>query len=119
MRDACPNDTPLLGNTFPATIFGTFSAFWITFAVTVVPDSGAYSTYSTTGVAADGMGEPQFYSTFAYFFICMAILNSTYLVASVRTNVAFFSIFLMLVPSCECPSPCSPCKQYLHACMHA
>ena len=49
------------------------------------------------------MAEAQFYSTYAFFFVGMAMLNTVYLIASLRTNVAFFGIFLLLVPACECP----------------
>jgi len=92
----------ILGNTFPATVFGTFSAFWLNFAITVVPDSGAYGIYSTTDNPADGMTSPQFYATYAFFFVGMTMLNTVYMIASLRTNVAFLGIFVLLVPACGC-----------------
>ncbi|KAF4457666.1 hypothetical protein F53441_426 [Fusarium austroafricanum] len=92
----------ILGNTFPSTVFFTFGGFWLAFGTTVVPDSGAYSTYSTTGTAADGLSQPQFYSTFAFFLVAMAILCTIYSIASIRTNVALFSILLLLVPCFSC-----------------
>ncbi|KAI7769202.1 hypothetical protein LZL87_011919 [Fusarium oxysporum] len=92
----------ILGNTFPSTVFFTFGGFWLAFGTTVVPDSGAYSTYSTDGTAANGLTQPQFYSTFAFFLIAMAILCTIYSIASIRTNVALFSILLLLVPCFSC-----------------
>jgi succinate-acetate transporter protein len=89
------------GNTFPSTIFFTFGGFWLAFGTTIIPGSGAYSTYSTTGTAADGLTEPSFYSTFAFFLIAMAILCAIYSVASIRTNIALFVILVLLVPCCE------------------
>ncbi|KAM0351057.1 hypothetical protein ACHAPU_002838 [Fusarium lateritium] len=97
LRKTFGNPTPV-GNTFPSTVFFTFGGFWLAFGTTIVPGSGAYSTYSTTGVAADGLSEPAFYSTFAFFLVGMAILCAIYTVASIRTNIALFTILLLLVP---------------------
>ncbi|EKJ73152.1 hypothetical protein FPSE_06765 [Fusarium pseudograminearum CS3096] len=94
----------ILGNTFPSTIFFTFGGFWLAFGTTVVPGSGAYSTYSTTGTAADGLKEPSFYATFAFFLVAMTILCAVYCVASIRTNVALFTILALLVPCFSCLS---------------
>ncbi|SPJ79806.1 related to Y.lipolytica GPR1 protein and Fun34p [Fusarium torulosum] len=92
----------ILGNTFPSTVFFTFGGFWLAFGTTIIPGSGAYSTYSTTGTAADGLSEPSFYSTFAFFLVAMAILCTIYSVASIRTNIALFVIFVLLVPCFGC-----------------
>lgn len=69
--------------------------------MTIVPGSGAYSTYSTTGTAADGLSEPSFYASFSFFLVAMAILCSVYCVASIRTNIALFLIFALLIPCCK------------------
>ncbi|KAJ4256110.1 hypothetical protein NW762_009186 [Fusarium torreyae] len=92
----------ILGNTFPSVVFLTFGGFWLAFGTTIVPDSGAYSTYSTTNTAADGLVEPQFYATFSFFLVAMAILCAVYAVASIRTNVAFLVVFVLLVVCCKC-----------------
>ncbi|GKU08144.1 unnamed protein product [Fusarium langsethiae] len=94
----------ILGNTFPSTIFFTFGGFWLAFGTTIVPGSGAYSTYSTTGAAADGLKEPSFYATFAFFLVAMAILAFVYCVASIRTNVCLFTILALLIPCFSCLS---------------
>lgn len=94
----------LTGNTFPSTIFFTFGGFWLAFGTTIVPGSGAYSTYSTTGTAADGLSEPAFYATFSFFLVAMAILCSVYSIASIRTNIALFTILVLLIPCCKCAS---------------
>ncbi|KAF4338981.1 GPR1 [Fusarium beomiforme] len=94
----------ILGNTFPSTVFFTFGGFWFSFGTTIVPDSGAYSTYSTDGTAAKGLANPQFYSTFAFFLVSVAILCTIYAIASIRTNIAFFSLFVLLVPCFGCLS---------------
>ncbi|KAI1071588.1 hypothetical protein LB507_005007 [Fusarium sp. FIESC RH6] len=94
----------LTGNTFPSTIFFTFGGFWLAFGTTIVPGSGAYSTYSTTGTAADGLSEPAFYATFSFFLVAMAILCSVYSIASIRTNIALFTILVLLIPCFGCLS---------------
>lgn len=49
----------------------------------------------------DGLKEAQFFATFSFFLIAMAILCSVFTLASIRTNLVFFSIFLLLVPTCK------------------
>ncbi|KAF4961255.1 hypothetical protein FGADI_492 [Fusarium gaditjirri] len=92
----------ILGNTFPSTVFFTFGGFFLTLGTTIIPDSGAYATYSTDGTAANGLAQPQFYSTFAFFLVAMAILCTIYSIAAVRTNVALFSILVLLIPCFSC-----------------
>ncbi|KAI0107243.1 GPR1/FUN34/yaaH family-domain-containing protein [Nemania sp. FL0031] len=94
----------ILGNTFPATVFCLFGGFWFTFGATIVPGYGAYGTYSTSGVAAEGLAEPQFYATFSFVLIAMTLVCAVFTVASVRTNVVLFLILLLLVPTFGCLS---------------
>src|SRR5687767_299129 len=79
--------TQLPGNTFPSTVFCLFGGFWFTFGATIVPSFNAYGLYSTTNSVADGLSEAQFYSTFSFFLIAMAILCFVFLIASIRTNI--------------------------------
>ncbi|KAF5701911.1 GPR1 [Fusarium mundagurra] len=92
----------ILGNTFPSTVFFTFGGFFIGLVTTIYPDSGAYSTYSTDGTAANGLTQPQFFATFSFFLVAMAILCTFYTIAAVRTNIALFTILLLLVPCFSC-----------------
>ncbi|KAF5010212.1 hypothetical protein FDECE_3624 [Fusarium decemcellulare] len=94
----------LLGNTFPATVFSIFGGFWFAFGTTIVPGAGAYATYSTTDSAADGLTQPQFFATFSMLLVSMAILCTVFTIASIRTNVVFFLIFILLVPCFGCLS---------------
>ncbi|KAF7553691.1 hypothetical protein G7Z17_g3437 [Cylindrodendrum hubeiense] len=94
----------ILGNTFPATVFCLFGGFWLTFGATIVPGYGAYGLYSTTGAAADGLNEQQFYATFSFFLVAMTILCAVFTVASIRTNVVLFTILLLLIPTFSCLS---------------
>jgi len=92
----------ILGNTFPSTVFCLFGGFWLTFGATIVPGYGAYGTYSTSGNVTEGLNEPQFYATFSFFLVAMTILCAVFTVASIRTNMIFFAILLLLVPTFGC-----------------
>ncbi|KAH7237999.1 GPR1/FUN34/yaaH family-domain-containing protein [Fusarium solani] len=93
----------ILGNTFPAVVFSQFGGFWFTYGATLVPGYGAYSAYAVhTNNPAEGLKEPEFFATFAFFLVAMALLCIVFLVASLRTNIVFFLIFLLLVPTFSC-----------------
>ncbi|KAI4135540.1 MAG: hypothetical protein LQ347_000574 [Umbilicaria vellea] len=72
-----------LGNTFPFVVFCSFGGYWLTFATTL---NAAYG--------AQGAAFPQ---SFAFFLVFMGVLCFVYLIASLRTNIMFFIIFLTLV----------------------
>jgi|ERR1700733_9713559 uncharacterized protein len=87
-----------LGNTFPFVVFGSFGAFWLTFAATLTPQYNASIAYDPTH-PAQSAENPVFTSTFAYFPLYMGLLCLVFLICSVRTNVVLFSIFLLLIPA--------------------
>ncbi|EME44297.1 hypothetical protein DOTSEDRAFT_71958 [Dothistroma septosporum NZE10] len=91
----------ILGNTFPFVVFGSFGAFWLSFAATLQPFYNAYGAYVTTpgASAASGLETQGFNSSFAFFLVFMGVLCFVYLILSLRTNLVFFLIFLFLVPS--------------------
>jgi uncharacterized protein len=39
----------ILGNTFPFVVFGSFNAFWLSFAATLQPSFNAYGAYVPAG----------------------------------------------------------------------
>lgn len=92
----------IIGNTFPFVVFGTFGAFWLSFGATLQPFYNAYGAYSTTGVAADGLAEPAFNASFAFFQLFMGVLCLIYMICALRTNIVFFLIFFFLVPAFAC-----------------
>ncbi|USW54707.1 Putative acetate transporter GPR1/FUN34/SatP family [Septoria linicola] len=94
----------ILGNTFPAVVFTTFGAFWLTFGGTLQPFYGAWSAFAPDPVAAPqvGLTEPAFFNAFAFFLLFMGLLCLVYLVCSLRTNLVFFLIFLPLPPAFGC-----------------
>ncbi|KAF2188745.1 hypothetical protein K469DRAFT_86076 [Zopfia rhizophila CBS 207.26] len=87
----------IIGNTFPFVVFASFGAFWLAWAATLQPFYNAYGAYSTTDNPADGLETVGFRSSFAFFFIAMAMMCFVYLICSLRTNIVFFMIFLTLV----------------------
>lgn len=93
----------VLGNTFPFVVFGSFGAFWLTFAATLTPYFNAAAAYTPTDPTA-GTADPVFMSTFAFFQVYMGVLCFVYMIVSLRTNIIFFLIFLLLVPSFACLS---------------
>ncbi|OQV07602.1 hypothetical protein CLAIMM_12009 [Cladophialophora immunda] len=95
----------ILGNTFPAIVFLAFGGFWITFGCTLVPSYGAYAAYSKDlSNPAEGLSEPAFFATFGFFLVAMTLLVTVFCIASLRTNVVFFTIFLTLIPCFACLS---------------
>jgi succinate-acetate transporter protein len=55
-----------LGNTFPFVVFMSFGAFWLTFAITLQPSYGAFSSYAppTATSPAAGMATKGFNASF-------------------------------------------------------
>ena len=87
-----------LGNTFPFVVFGCFGGFWLTFAATLTPYYNASIAYDPSHPAASAF-DPTFASSFAYFQLYMGLLCFVFLICSLRTNIVFFTIFLLLVPA--------------------
>ena len=85
----------ILGNTFPFVVFGSFGAFWFTFGATLTPFYNAAGAYG-------GNTSPVFAATFGYFQLYMGVLCFVYFLCSLRTNIIFALIFLLLVPAFGC-----------------
>jgi len=91
----------ILGNTFPFVVFGSFGAFWLSFGATLTPYFNASISYDPTDPAASG-NSPGFVNSFAFFQIYMGLLCFVYLICSLRTNICFMMIFLLLIPAFGC-----------------
>lgn len=91
----------ILGNTFPFVVFGSFGAFWLTFAATLTPFYNAAVAYAPTEPDT-ASADPTFMSTFAFFQVYMGVLCFIYMIVALRTNIIFFLIFLLLVPAFGC-----------------
>ncbi|KAK5127783.1 hypothetical protein LTR85_004899 [Meristemomyces frigidus] len=92
----------VIGNTFPFVVFGSFGAFWLTFAATLQPFYNAYGAYSTTANPADGLTTVGFNASFAFFLVFMGVLVTIYMICALRTNVVFVMIFATLIPAFAC-----------------
>ncbi|KAJ9620642.1 hypothetical protein H2203_007851 [Taxawa tesnikishii (nom. ined.)] len=96
-------DQFILGNTFPFVVFGSFGAFWLTFAGTLQPFYNAYGAYSTdVNNPAEGLTAVGFNASFAFFQLFMGLLCLVYFICSLRTNITFAIIFLTLIPAFGC-----------------
>lgn len=87
----------LLGNTFPCVVFGSFGAFWITLAITLIPYFGAASSYTDGGALGAG-----FNNSFGFFLVSMGVLCLIYAICALRTNLILFLILILLVPAFSC-----------------
>jgi uncharacterized protein len=78
-------------------VFGTYGGFWLTFGATLQPFYNAWGAYATDPTnPATGLQNPDFYNSFGFFFLSVAFLSLLFLIASVRTNIAFVIIFISL-----------------------
>ncbi|KAF2774475.1 hypothetical protein EJ03DRAFT_340597 [Teratosphaeria nubilosa] len=91
----------IIGNTFPFVVFGSFGAFWLAFGATLQPSFNAEGAFVTTKYPTAGTN-PEFYNSYAFFFVFMGLLCLIYMICALRTNVVFFIIFLTLVPAFAC-----------------
>jgi succinate-acetate transporter protein len=88
----------ILGNTFPFVVFGSFGAFWLSWAATLTPFYNASIAYDPAHPTVSATNAT-FASTFAFFHLYMAVLCFIYLLCSLRTNICFVLIFFSLVPA--------------------
>ncbi|KAH8700207.1 gpr1-like plasma membrane protein [Talaromyces proteolyticus] len=86
-----------IGNTFTFVVFGSFGAFFLSFATTLVPFYNAAGAYTTAQM--DGADSPQYHASFGFFPLFMGLLCVFYLICALRTNIIFVIIFLALVIS--------------------
>ncbi|EXJ81802.1 hypothetical protein A1O1_07867 [Capronia coronata CBS 617.96] len=92
----------ITGHIFPAIVFSLFGGFWCSFGTMLVPDAGAFSAYSTDpNNPAEGLTEPAFSATVAFFLMAMSFLCLIFLLASLRVNVAFCFAFAGLIPTMD------------------
>ncbi|KAF8577556.1 hypothetical protein K439DRAFT_1664182 [Ramaria rubella] len=74
------------GNTFGATAFTSYGAFWFSFGAIYLPGSGILAAY--TGDAAD-----QLASALGIYLMTWFIITFLFLVAAIRTHLAFIALF--------------------------
>ncbi|ORY77014.1 transcriptional activator of ethanol catabolism AlcS [Protomyces lactucae-debilis] len=87
-----------LGATFPFVVFITFGGFYLSFATILLPDNGIAASYANAATATDvfnkGNQTVPYLTGLAFYLVWWAVVDFTYLVVSLRTNMCFFGIFL-------------------------
>ncbi|KAM0458559.1 hypothetical protein ACHAPV_005951 [Trichoderma viride] len=87
----------ILGNSFPAVVFCTFGTFWLSYGGVLNPSFAAFSSFAGENEAgAEGLKTTGFNASLGFWFLFMGLLCIIFLICSLRTNVAFFVIFLSL-----------------------
>lgn len=82
-----------IGNTFGATALSSYGGFWIAFAIILTP--GGFNIESTYLAATDGSPE-MFLNALGLFLMGWFIFTFILLLCTLRSTVAFFSLFLSL-----------------------
>jgi len=75
------------GNTFGATAFTSYGAFWMSYATILIPGSGVISAYTSTSEFSQAVG---------IYLITWFILTFMFLIGSLRRNVGLISLFFCL-----------------------
>jgi succinate-acetate transporter protein len=77
-----------VGNTLGATALSSYGGFWISYAILLTPAWGI--------TAADGPYEGDVGSVLGFFLTGWFIFTTIILICTLKTNIAFFSLFLTL-----------------------
>jgi uncharacterized protein len=79
----------VVGNTFGTTVHCSYGAFWLAFAMFMIPSLGIEQAYA---------GDTRAYSfAIGIFLIMWCFLTLVFLVAALRTNIAILSVLFFLV----------------------
>lgn len=78
------------GNTFGATALSSYGGFWISFAIILTP--GGFQIVSTL----EEGGAEVFLNSFGFFLMGWFIFTSILLICTLKSTVAFFSLFFSL-----------------------
>jgi succinate-acetate transporter protein len=76
------------GNTFGATAFSSYGAFWISYALIFIPGTGILTAYETVATET--------HNAVAFFLLAWFIFTFCMFLASLRSTVALASLFFFL-----------------------
>jgi len=79
------------GNTFGATAFSSYGAFWISYALIFIPGTGVLSSYTAPDAPAADLA-----SAVGIFLMVWFIVTFIFLIASLRSTVALVALFFFL-----------------------
>ncbi|KAK9357503.1 GPR1/FUN34/yaaH family-domain-containing protein [Lipomyces starkeyi] len=92
-----------LGNTFSFVVFCSFGGFWFSFGATLIPYFNSIGAYSPTGDSqVVGVSTKSFQASFGFYLCFWALLVMVLLICSLRTNIAFFLIFVTVEATFLC-----------------
>jgi hypothetical protein len=77
------------GNTFGATAFSSYGAFWLSFAAIFIPDSGIADAYKT---ASPGMED----DAIGIFLLAWMIVTFLFFIGSLRKSIGLSALFFFL-----------------------
>lgn len=77
------------GNTFGATAFTSYAAFWLSYAAILIPSFGVASAYATVSSSVEE-------HALAIFLLSWTIFTLLLLIASLRTTVGLVALFVFL-----------------------
>ncbi len=75
------------GNTFGATAFTSYGAFWLSFAVIFIPGFGILGSLTAAGATDQALG---------LYLLAWTIITAILLIASLRSNIALIAVFAFL-----------------------
>lgn len=80
------------GNTFGATAFTSYGAFWLSYAVILIPGSGVLASFTTKA----GTLMPVFGTAAGIYLLGWTIITALLTLGTLRSNVALISVFVLL-----------------------
>jgi len=75
------------GNTFGATAFTSYGAFWLSYATILIPGSGVLSAYTSEEELSQALG---------IYLITWFVLTFMFLIGSLRRNIGLIALFFFL-----------------------
>lgn len=82
------------GNTFGATAFSSYGAFWFSYAAIYWPNSGILDAYL---VANNGAAAGQLPDALGFYLLAWFIVTFIFLISSLRSSVGLASVFFFLM----------------------
>ncbi|KAF7193429.1 Protein alcS [Pseudocercospora fuligena] len=86
----------LLGNTFSFVVFMFYGGIFLGWAATLHPYYNSAGAYSPTASYAEGLTEPSFYASLAFWPMAAGILTLYFMICAVRINAVFFMVFFTI-----------------------
>jgi len=80
------------GNTFGATAFTSYGAFWLSFATLFVPGSGIGDAYKAAATTAPNMED----NAIGIFLMAWMVLTALFFIGSLRKSVGLSALFFLL-----------------------